>query len=363
MGSSSNALVVFLRVDGAGMTGLDIGGSYVVEDGTGSAYPPGGSFGTFGVPTGFWGGAARSAPRLAAIQLQAYPRRQASFQLQLVGPRGLQGSVLRVPNLLRGPFPEWRASPMPQSRTNGPVILTLKGLAELGPKSSPRIKREWSLASSSPAWARATAKARPQIFFDPTGNEGAVLSRSEPVWKLRALVTRQDPADFAPEEQWAPTDLANPAPGEFAAVNQSAKPLGTDLKLLVLAGAGELVVSNGVAIAMNPPAAGGGSSSSVSSDAKSTIQKWSRPNPFLVVEAESLQPDDEVDFHLTDEQGREAKVLQNGYGMNGANGPNIFTVEFIPPAGARFLSVRMVVNRPLAFEFLVNSKEIRPPKP
>ena len=183
------------------------------------------------------------------------------------------------------------------------------------------------------------------------------------MWKLRALVTRQDPADFAPEEQWAPTDLANPAPGEFAAVNQSAKPLGTDLKLLVLAGAGELVVSNGVAIAMNPPAAGGGSSSSVSSDAKSTIQKWSRPNPFLVVEAESLQPDDEVDFHLTDEQGREAKVLQNGYGMNGANGPNIFTVEFIPPAGARFLSVRMVVNRPLAFESLVNSKEIRPPKP
>ena len=350
-GHGSNCLTIYLRITtptGAPLTGFNAGGCYATEDKTGFRYAPVG---------GWRGGGGPPGSRIYELPLQAYPRCQRDFLFHLVDTRGSPLGNLRVPNPVREPFPNWRPLPLPQPQTNGPVTLTLKGLEETGDISFRYIEPKWQISATSHAWVRA--HVRQYSFLDPAGNEGPTLSRSEPVWKLRALVSRGYREDFPPDEQMILTNLSIPKPGNFISLDQSGNCAGTRIKVLVLAGAGEFGMTNYTGRFMKAVMSSG---HSILADGNYRIETWGSQQPFLLVEADPLQPDDEIKFRVFDNEGRVATVNSHR-SEDGPNGTLIYKPSFIPPPGALSVTVQIIVSRPLLFEFVINPAEVRTAKP
>ena len=203
-------------------------------------------------------------------------------------------------------------------------------------------------------------------FFDATGNEGQLLSRREPAWKLRTVVSRERPEDFAPEEQLVLTNLPIPQPGSFLGIDQTINRGGVRLKVFFLAGAGEFGASNQVGSLMLPFTAKGsaGWKASATSVSTTAVEPWRSSTPFLLVETSPSQADykPHLQFCAFDNEGVEAKVESNQYGIQ-PEGSRLYRPKFDLSPGARSVTVQIIVNRPLQFEFMVNPKDVRGVKP
>ena len=310
-------------------------------------------------------GGGPSSPRIDAVVINAFPRRQPGFLLRFFAANGVLLGTLRVPNTLPRLFPEWRPQPLPQTATNGPVTLTLKSLEERENSYGPWLAPEWNLKASEPAWGRG--HVRYFKVLDATGNEGGVLSTNEPAWKINAQVYRNGVEDFTSKERLTLTNLAVPATNQFISIDQSADCDGVGVKVLVLVNAGELVISNGVPQFMKPVGqASTGHSYSTSSGygqtPGSTNESWGALTPFFLVKVQGAQNEDEIEFHLRDDRGQEVKVSVNGYdGL--PNGERMYHPEFTPPPEAKILGLDVVVNRPLIFGFMVNPADVKRGKP
>jgi hypothetical protein len=351
-GTASNSVTVHLRLaNAAGGAGTPtLWQSYVAEDDSGFRYPSGG---------GYCSSSDALGHTTYALTLSAYPRRQKEFLFDFLDSKGAVIASLRVPNPVRGPFPEWQPAPMPQTQTNGPVRLTLEKWEEIeeGQWYYPRLK--FHLQATDPAWTEA--RERYSTLVDATGNEGSFLSRRERVWKLKTSVFRERPQDFATNEQVILTNIAVPAAGQFVAIDRSVDRDGVGIKVLVLAGAGQFGISNGVTRFMFAPPTGTGSHSTSSWGTNST-ESWGIGTPTLLVEARNMQSDDDLQFHVRDDTGQELKVASYGYdGMN--SGARMYKPSFTPSDGAKFVTVQIMVNRPLRFEFLVNPADVPDGKP
>jgi hypothetical protein len=351
-GTDSNAVTVHLRlanpVPGPVIPTLWQG--YVAEDDSGFRYPSGG---------GYCNSSDASGNTVYGLTLSAFPRRQREFLFDFLDQKGAVIAKLRVPNPMRGPFPEWQSLPLPQTQTNGPVRLTLEGLEEIddGHWHYPRLK--FHLQATDPAWAEA--KERYSKFVDATGNEGSFLSRREKVWKIKTSVFRERPQDFATSEQVVLTNIALPTPGNFVAIDQDADCAGVGIKILVLAGTGTFGMSNGMTRFMLPTSSGGGGHST-SSWGTNTTESWGIGTPTLLVEARNMQGDDEIKFNVRDDAGRELKVESFSYdGLN--SGSRMYKPSFTPSDGAKFVTIQILINRPLRFEFLVNPADVPVGKP
>jgi len=351
-GTSSNSVTVHLRLaNAAGGAGTPtLWQSYVAEDDSGFRYPGGG---------GYCSSSDAFGHTTYGLTLSAYPRRQREFLFDFLDSKGAVIASLRVPNPVRGPFPEWRASPLPQTQTNGPVGLTLENWEEIeeGQWHYPRLK--FHLQATDPAWTEA--RERYSTLVDSTGNEGSFLSRREKVWKLKTSVFRERLQDFTTNEQVSLTNIGLPMAGNFVAIDQSAERAGVGIKVLALAGTGTFEISNGIARFMLPTSSGAGSRST-SSWGTNTTEFWGIGAPTLMVEAKNMQLDDDLQFHVRDDTGRELKVASYGYdGMN--SGARMYKPSFTPSDGAKFVTVEIMVNRPLRFEFLVNPADVPAGKP
>jgi hypothetical protein len=344
-GSGSNSVAVYLSVSNSSGTNLSSlpWNYYVTEDETGFRYPHEGGYCSFGGYT---------SPKIYGFTLRAYPRREKEFLFHLMDSKGVVMGSLRVPNPLFGAFPEWKPLPLPQTQTNGPVILTLQGLREQKGDTWCYIDPKWHLEATDPAWVKA--QPRSQILEDSTGNSGQSLSLREGAWKLHTAVYRKRVEDFTPSEQLVVTNLAVPSAGNFVSVDQSAECAGVRINLLVLAGAGTITISNGVARSMSPTVS---YSNSSSSDGRNRTESWGRSTSFLLVETTNTQEGDEIEVHVRDENGKEIKVESNGYsGRSG--GIRTYGPGFKVPDGVKSLSVQIIVNRPLPFDFMVNPKDV-----
>jgi len=345
--SSSNSITVYLRLTGLTGTAAKPWNSYRSEDPDGVAYPSGAGYCTFG-----------SAPGtlVYGLILRAYPRRLPEFPLRFLDRDGKSMFLLKVHNPVRGPFPVWEPAPLPQTHTNGPVALTLKGLRDHPPPYR-RIEPTWHMVSTDPNWA--DGRPRKVTFFDATGNEGPFLSSREPAWKLRALVYREKPEAFAPDERFLLANVAVPRPGKYVALDQSATCDGVFLTALVLAGAGELFITNGVAGTMIPPGPGIRSSShSTSSGNFGRIESYSSDKPFLVLQTPNLQPDDELQYTVTEETGRRVELQSTG-GYNTGPAGRVYTPKLVVPPEATALNIEIRVSRPLAFEFFIDPADVK----
>jgi hypothetical protein len=359
--SGSNSLTIYVRINRPLATGgPPPWNSYAAEDSTGFRYTHVGGYGTLG-------GASPSGKMayVYGLFLRGFPRRQPDFLFHFLDANGAVMGTLRVPNPLPRSFPEWQPQPLPQTLSNGPVTLSLRSMEKRGNSNQPYLQPSWKLQSSDPAWARA--KVRYYSCFDATGNEGEILSPSEPAWKFRAVVYRSRPADFSAGERFTLTNLALPPANQFISLDQGVDRIGVGVKILVLAGAGELVVSNGVSRHMRT---GGSASVGYSSESNGgvnnqggwTNETWGSRVSFFLVQVQHAQPDDEIEFHVHDDQGRDVKITSNGQ-QGELNGIRMYQPQFTPPDDARFVNLDVIVSRPLVFEFFVNPADVHAASP
>jgi hypothetical protein len=341
---SSNSITVFIRVhDPSGARSQPWTG-HVAEDDTGFRYNPGGG------TCGFGGG---PNTEIAGLIVDAFPRRQESFWLHFLDSNNEVVGSLRVPNPIKGAFPNWQPESLPQSRTNGPVTLTLEGLWSSGGKNWRTANPKWRLSAQDPAWSNA--KARKVRLFDATGNEGQWLSPAEPAWKVRALVYRNRDQDFAPAERFSLTNVVVPSAGEFTAIDRTIEFSGVRIVAHVLAGPGKFTITNNAGRGMSPAATashGSFSHGSVSAN------YWGSLEPFLLFESFNLEPDDELRIRITDESGREIKAVDGSSGGT-IGGGRMMQRKLPPGVDPRSINVEVALNRPLRFEFMVDPGEVR----
>jgi hypothetical protein len=343
---TSNSIAVHLRVKSSQAMGANVPWSTVAtDDETGFRYPQNGGA-TYGLDT--------SGNLNYSVAMQAFPRRQKKFLVQLLDQNGAVMGTLLVANPLSGRSLEWKSEPLPQTRTNGAVTLTLKGFEEHVQNRWTNLVAKWELKASDPAWVNA--KAPRQTFLDASGNEGFKLSPHEPAWKVRTLVYRERPQDFAPNEQLILTNVAMPAVGKFTSIDQEANCAGVGIKVLVLVSSGMFGISNGVTRFMRPPPQGA-TGYSVSSDGRNKIETWGNGTPFLLVEAQNVRPDDEIKFNISDVRGRE---IQEGIlrSQSTVGQRHLYKGSFNPPPDASLVTIQVRVSRPLTFEFLVDPKDV-----
>jgi hypothetical protein len=343
---TSNSVTVYLRVkSSAAVGGSAPWTSVATEDESGFRFSPNGAVCSSSDGAG---------NIIYGVTLNAFPRRQQEFLFRMLDQSGAVLGTLQVQNPSLGFFPEWKPFSLPQTKTNGPVVLTLKGFEEHPQGRWTNFDAQWELQSSELTWAKA--KPKRQSFLDATGNEGFKLSPREPAWKARTLVYREGAQDFGTNEQLVLANVALPGAGGFTAVDQGGNCSGVEIKVLVLASPGMFGISNGVTRFMLPISQGT-SGHSISSDGRNRMEAWGGSTPFFLVEANNVHPDDELQFRVMDDQGRQVKVDMNGF--ESVNGPSrIYRPAFNPPAGTKWVSVQAIVNRPLAFEFLVKPEDV-----
>ncbi len=265
-----------------------------------------------------------------------------------------------VPNPLPGPFPEWKSLPLPQKQTNGPLVVTLTALKEYHTGRETYLNPKCENDSSDPAWTNHTQDAF--SLEDATGNHGNLLSPREPVWKIHYLTYRQRPQDFAANEQFVLTNLALLVPGNYLPIDQKAERGGVGINVQVLAGTGQFGISNGITRFMLPhslPGSDGGHSTS--STIHGTVETWNHSTPFLLVEVRNTQAEDEIQFHIRDDSGRDIEGNYSSYSGSGG-GTRVYELPIHPAKEAKSISVQILVNHPLSFYFLVNPADVRPAK-
>lgn len=192
---------------------------------------------------------------VGAAEISSFPRRRTTMHVRLCRDLSLSRKNLLaefvVPNPAPGPYPVWTPEPLPVTRRNGAVAVTLVDLVT-GLRSSPLIAPKWERE-----WTRARLRIRPITprgqsiapsrsgLSDATGNDSnsATFSRradgdwdcwflgrlcaDEPAVKLRieyardaltfpapgAGVQRPNPLPLDPGTVWALRDLPVPRVG------------------------------------------------------------------------------------------------------------------------------------------------------
>jgi hypothetical protein len=349
-GSGSNSITVYLELldpSGAPWTAPSQPWTQTeAVDDTGFVFGRNGGSCTFG----------SNPVRVHGITLLAYPRRQERFDFVFYAADNKELGRLRVKNPIPGPFPQWRPEPMPITRTNGPVALTLKGLREQGDPRYRWVRADFDLQATDPLWKKARVNS--WTFQDATGNAGQHLSPREPAWKALATVNRQRAQDFRPEETVAVAQLPVPAPGEFTALALQTNLGPNELRVLAFAGPGTLHLTNRLWLGMStnqPRAYQGGWSST--SDGTTTVESFGSAEPFFVVEVTGLDGSDEVAFRLVGDAGW-SEFQKDSYDYQGNGTSRRYRVRIKPPPAVKRVGLEVFLNRSLSFEFVVNPAEM-----
>jgi hypothetical protein len=238
------------------------------------------------------------------------------------------------------------------------VALTLESVKEHRDKNWHSVMPRWRLEAQEPSWQRA--RAGYVELEDVTGNQGAFLSRREPVWKLKTTVHREHLEDFAPDEQLNLPNVVIPAPGQFAAMDLSVVRCGVQILVHGIGGAGALVFSNGTQRMMHAPRAPGETGWSTSSGSFGTVERWASDKPFFFIEVTGLEPVDLVQFQLRSDGGREIKLDDGSYSFRAAGGAKtrVYQRRFVPPPDVGRVSLDLMVSRGLPFEFFIDPKAV-----
>jgi hypothetical protein len=330
---------------------------FMAEDSAGHRYGIGGGSSSYGY------GKGNQNDQIQAFQLSSFPRREKEFKLLLLDANFQVLHSITVQNPFHGPFPEWKAEPLPICRTNGPVIATLESLAQwTGPNQRQATIPKLTFESSDPKWQKA--RNRYVTFFDATGNHGNPLSPDEPVWKLEIDVHRPNPEDFLPSDKLVLTNLAIQGPGQFLPLDATAEKNGVKIFIHGLAGPGALVFTNGTDRTMTKPTGlnGGWSSSYGSGMGTNRTESFGSRNAFFLIEATGTQDGDDIRMILRDESGTDIP-FDNSHGLQTRGDTQLHIKEFVPPPGVTNVSLEIIVSRPLKFEFPFDPKEIKSATP
>lgn len=346
----SNSLTVFFTLTGPqGAVVPSVPWSWfeaTADDG--SRFPVSGGGGSF----------SAGRTRVQTIVLRAFPRRQTEFDLHFFDNNWLPVGSIRLPNPIRGPFPEWTPERLPVCRTNGPLVVTLESLTErtnAAPPYSSWTSIKWRMETTDPLWRGA--KPRYQEWSDATGNRGGRLAWDERAWKLELPFQRPDGTNYLDAEKFVLPGITLPGPGTFQLFTNEFERLGVKFKVRCLAGAGTLMITNGTGFGMNPLTGSGGGWGSTS-DGRGTIESWSSLKPFFLIEASEPGALDELRFLVVGSDGKELPLESNGW-YGSAKGGRRYQQRFYTTNTTDTFALEGIVSRARLIEFVIDPAEIR----
>ena len=284
--------------------------------------------------------------------LNVFPRRSRTvgvrvYQRDPQSNRWRRLAEYSVPNPYRRSYPTWSPEPVPATKPNGDLSVTLTRLVTgAGPGTPPRKPQPGEEIWSN-ARFRVVQNGKPSTDWQPrevevsdaTGNRftssantygqdgdsrGSMhlgwrgsLWPDEPAWKLRFEFSRR--AGFAPDELWTLNGLVLPQKGKTLKVAQRAVRQGLPVELVALSRGGA------------PP------------DGFSSFSEGAGVH----LSAPSVRPGTRITLvRVTDERGRPVK--QGGSGWGGGQ----FSFGLEPPADAKRLNLTFAIHKSRYVEFL-----------
>ncbi len=319
----------------------------------------------FGEDTRYWSGFSEFW-RVGHV-FYSFPRDEALLTLRITPWRTNQTRTVTVPNPQLTPPAKWSGAPPPQTKTAGPLAVTLKGLTV---RTNADAGKYWATPFRflEPAWEcqqqgqPAAGWAEPEwIAEDATGNRGQHLGVHRPVLRFFATVY---PEATNTEAAWLiaalpRTDLTTLTSNLWW--NQSL-PAGTNqIVALGFCPPGTHVFSEGKFDPNGPPMGpvGGGAPSGWVGQSQwinpLRHKEWSghyTPSPSLYLRADRLGQRDRLAVRLRDEAGRLWVAKPESQG--GPDGIHAFLVEL--PSDVTNVVPEVVLLRPVEADFLVGTK-------
>jgi len=310
---------------------------------------------------GYCSTSAGNGAQLVSLGLRSFPRRQSEFPVLIYDRDDSLVAEFLVKNPIKKEFPVWESSPFPITNVIQSTRVVMKGFTlhenNFGGYWRPHIEVDSVDGTESPM------RFRYHRFSDPTGNEGSVLSPTEPVWKSTVKLYRPKKSKI-PDQFRGHFDMVEvPSGGEVLPRNQVIEIDGIDLRLVFFSGPGVTTITNGVSFHADLPERplSGGSHSS-SSSGRNRTESWESDHHFLVIETEDPGKDVEFLFQLFDQDGNKLERVNQFHGYEGGNlrPPYARRYTFPVSLSESVTSMRMdvVLNRGLSFEFLVDSSRL-----
>lgn len=200
-----------------------------------------------------------------AISFDCFPRRFSVVRYRIYGEGDKLLGEMRLPNPIRGPFPDWKPDAFPTTRTNGDLTTTLRSVRKFMEATYYRGTN----ASGTNIHYRTDVEFRwrglpttnwevgPCFVDDATGNSigwlHPGLPQGEKIWRWRVWMQRRKDAPFAPEERFVITNLPIPSAGSWTVLNITTNIHGLDFWIGCWAGPSALTLSNGYPFQIAPP--------------------------------------------------------------------------------------------------------------
>ena len=205
-------------------------------------------------------------------RFKAFPRRHKKVRCRFIykdASGNYAGAAeMEIPNPVPGPHPQWMPEPLPATKRNGDLTVTLVDfVAGLQHEQDVAPKNQWywigrattratfhvqQAGNEHPPWklqslsvADATGNSWKASLEDPPNPPAGEklfaefigsLWPSEPAWKLRVEFSRTN--GFAPDELWTPADIAVPATNQIVMLNSSHETTGVKLRFVAIGGVG-----------------------------------------------------------------------------------------------------------------------------
>ena len=309
-----------------------------------------------------FGGGVGGSPQVFGFTLRSFPRRDREFVLRFTKYDGTDLGAITVLNPMNGPFREWTPHPLPQTATNGDVVLTLKGVVQHGSGHRSYLVADYDLVSTNALWSgtRVTYTG----YSDATGNEGSRLSIKEPAWKVTATVHRKEAHCLLDSEKLILTNIIAPDAGAFVLMDNHAVLAGVGLRVAALSGPAMLYRTNSIGWASTPldkPQDYAYGTSGSSSDGRTTVQHWGYGKPFLILETDATAMTDgaQLFYRAFGEDGRElGSEHTTGYSTD-SRGWQTRAISFDKWTNGTVARLEILLSRPKLFEFVIDPTNVK----
>lgn len=295
------------------------------------------------------------------------------FEFPLIRPRTGQMSLNvrdgagAVVGTVRIPYPrlanisteDWQPDPLPASRTDGNLTVTLDGVKfyDNPEQGGVSVVPQLSFVHNGRA---STSWAATHELIDLLGNRcqtwNCDLSTSEPAWKLRLTMAQTADGRFTPEESIRLPLRPLTAQGQIALAGETHTVNGEKVSLVGFVGPGPVVFqlpnsnSEFKSSVYRPGQMGFGMSTTCGSS-KCKVE-FSSGAPFLITTDSSSQRDVSVEIVLRDQAGE--RLTQRG--TSGTEGFRFWFFE--PKPTLTSVEIELIVQRQRHADFLIS-----PPKP
>lgn len=312
--------------------------------------------------------------------LKPFRHKAKTFKLQVFDAIGTKVAEFDVPNPnpARGSYPVWKPEPLPITKKQGDLEVTLTGLAAFeeeyrsseGPRQRIRLQPQLRIVEDG-------KPVNQWLFYGPE-IEDALGNTSdssdcrsclkETAWKLKFKLFVTDPAMIEPSEQWTVSDLKLLAANKSQMLNKSKTIDGVTVELLAIGGPGRSSYTG--LIAQHQKHAQNDTSTITYGKFKAPLSIHFNPGsglnttsidcplPHVIARLGRSNQDQRVTMQITDYQQRPVKSRTRNI-----RGVRIWFLFDLAKETKSF-NVHFVVQRARKFEFLVKPPEpqkIKPP--